>query len=146
MVNSERVEQIKNQLKDLSLIELWNRAEYAVDSYNRNRVTALWELGIDFNNSVFNKFSPMYMACEHGQYLVVKWLLELGFDANSVNVFNRPYIVIAADNGHWDIVWLLLDYGADVNALDCFLWEFGIIVCCYERQPLHSEASVGHGC
>ncbi len=122
-MSRELVEQIKQEIADKKYTELdmWGIAETAVSTDNMECIIALWELGINFSDSPFSIFSPMYSACSGNHYDVVKLMLELGFDAKSISVQYMPYAVVAADKGHWEIVWMLLENGADVNAVDqCF--------------------------
>ncbi|MHB1460926.1 MAG: hypothetical protein ACYC1M_06585 [Armatimonadota bacterium] len=65
MVNHKRVKEIKQEIADKNYTELdmWSIAETAVSTDNMECIVALWELAINFTDSPFDKFSPMYMAC-----------------------------------------------------------------------------------
>lgn len=123
MVNREHIDELKRQITadNLTDWQLWDMAHHAINASDLDLIAALWELGVNFSDSPFDKFSHMYNACSSSLYDVVKLLLEMGFDAKSYSVEYTPYTVVAANKGYWEIVWLLLEHGADVNAVDhCF--------------------------
>ena len=63
--------------------------------------------------------TALYLACEFGQFPVVKFLLSKGAEVNYYNRYDNDYedcqnpIVIAAENGHLDVVRILVEKGAD---------------------------------
>ena len=73
-----------------------------------------WLLSIKINIDVCNEWNgtPLYLACQHGQYEVAEYLLEAGADLFIKTDSERTPLDIAYTIENDDIVNLLLDYGA----------------------------------
>ncbi|KAI1424128.1 ankyrin repeat-containing domain protein [Xylaria sp. FL1777] len=61
------------------------------------------------------KLTPLIIACEWGNPLVVKKLIELGLDPNKPDSEGWSPIIIAASYGHWRTIQALLDHGVDIE-------------------------------
>jgi len=73
-----------------------------------------WLLSIKINIDICNEWNgtPLYLACQYGQYEVVEYLLEAGADLFIKTNSERTALDIAYTIEDDDIVNLLLDYGA----------------------------------
>lgn len=98
-------------------------------------ISLLVEKNIDGNNNNYSEYkqTPLYIASEVGNFLVVFILLEHKCDPNIADMFNETPLLIASYMGHTDIVKLLLDAKGDPNISNI-----------YKQTPLHMASGLGH--
>jgi ankyrin len=77
--------------------------------------------------------TPLIIAVDKGDVLMVRALLEGGANTERTNNFQFTALHTAARFGHLDLCRLLLDWGAKVDPLD--KWKY---------TPLHHAARNGH--
>ncbi|TGJ85175.1 hypothetical protein E0Z10_g3603 [Xylaria hypoxylon] len=61
------------------------------------------------------KQTPLFIACERGNSLVVEKLIELGVDPSLPDDKEWSPIIVAATFGHWKTIQTLLDHGVDIE-------------------------------
>ncbi|KAI0908601.1 ankyrin repeat-containing domain protein [Ustulina deusta] len=61
------------------------------------------------------KQTPLFIACEWGNPLVVEKLIELGVDPSKPDDRGWSPIIVAASFGHWRAIQTLLDHGVDIE-------------------------------
>ncbi|KAI0536108.1 ankyrin repeat-containing domain protein [Xylaria digitata] len=59
--------------------------------------------------------TPLFIACEWGNPLVVKKLIDLGVDPSKPDDKEWAPIIVAATFGHWRTIQTLLDHGVDIE-------------------------------
>jgi len=80
--------------------------------------------------------SPLYIACEHGHYDIVKLLLDHEADINILESDSCNFLTATIINGHSNIVELLLDHGINVNQLSNRYWSSLMIACRYSQKDI----------
>ncbi|CAG2234021.1 unnamed protein product [Mytilus edulis] len=82
------------------------------------------EAGININDTTNDGTTPLYLACQEGNYEAVKILLQLELkdqtcnscvDTTIVNKDGWSALHVACCNGHTKVVTLLTDVGIDIN-------------------------------
>ena len=62
-----------------------------------------------------NGKTPLHLACELGDILLVETIIEKGADIYIKNINNEDALILAARNGHLEIVKLLIEKYNKVN-------------------------------
>lgn len=73
-------------------------------------------------NEIYNKLTPLHIACWNGNLDVVDALLNNGADFTYHDVFEKGAFQIAAKKGHLPIIKRLLQAGIDIN-IDINTWN-----------------------
>jgi len=83
-----------------------------------DRVKELVDNGVDINKSSTNGETPLSVAVNYNNKLVVKYLVDHGADINMVNKSGETFLVSTIKNGYMDMLKYLITCGADVNKED----------------------------
>ena len=89
---------------------------FTTDNYNNLLNKFDMEVDIEFKN--LNNVSALMIACENGQYDIVKLLLDNIDNINMVDNFGNTAIMYALKNENYRIVNLLLDHNANLDVIN----------------------------
>lgn len=96
----------------------------AAEAGDRKSVERLLKKGMDVNaRRPGDRSTALILACNKGQYSVVRLLVEKGADVNTRNVNGWTPLMGAASSGDIKSVELLLAHKADVNAKHAYGWS-----------------------
>ncbi|XP_046562244.1 ankyrin repeat domain-containing protein 50-like [Haliotis rubra] len=88
----------------------------AAEHGHKEVVELLVTHGADLSLSVKGRDDILHIACNRGQFDVVKYLLSLNsVDINSRGYKKRTPVMAAAEHGHKEVVELLVTHGADLS-------------------------------
>ncbi|XP_046562242.1 ankyrin repeat domain-containing protein 50-like [Haliotis rubra] len=88
----------------------------AAEHGHKEVVELLVTHGADLSLSVKGRDDILHIACNRGQFDVVKYLLSLNsVDINSMGYKKRTPVMVAAEHGHKEVVELLVTHGADLS-------------------------------
>jgi len=76
-------------------------------------IDVLLLLGSDINEVGINDMTPLSIACQKGEYTLVKYLIEKGAAINMIDKRNRRAIDYAIENNRQDIVELIDSYNSE---------------------------------
>ena len=71
--------------------------------------------GADPNRAARNGLTPLYVAAQHGNLIVMEFLIDSGADVNSKTTRGNTPLINAADEGQSRAVEYLLERGAEIN-------------------------------
>ncbi len=107
-------------------------------TYNHNPeiMQTLLEYGLEINHKNNKGFTPLMLASNLNNLLVVKALIRNGANINEVDNNGRTALMAAAVKGDESIMQLLIKYGANVNIVD----KYGMnVVDFYEKNKYLEE-------
>ena len=96
---------------------------------------ALYKMGGNVNSVRLDR-TPLQLAAENGDAVMVRLLIKHGAELNAWTDIGVTALCLAAENGHEAIVRFLVERGADVTSGDEDVFE--------ETDPFFAAAANGH--
>ena len=90
----------------------------AIKANDDDRVRTLIYANVDVNERNYANLTPLTVAAEKGNLLIVRYLVEAEADVNAASPYGVTPLVAASATGHADVVEYLLAHGANANVMD----------------------------
>ena len=114
--NQDEITTDDNNINFITDDNIVYKINFTNDNYNNLLNEFDMEEDIEFNDS--NNVTALMIACENGQYDIVKLLLDNVGNIDMVDNFGNTAIMYALRNENYRIINLLLDYNANLDVIN----------------------------